>query len=161
MANGTAEQTVACPNCGTAVRLTDALAAPLLAAARDEYQRKLTMQAASFESERGAMQRAQQTIASDRESLSLREKALKAEAEQQKAAFEEKVAQQTAKLVAEQLATEKKAIIIAETRRAEARFADQMADRDRDDREKSERIAQLTVLLHPRAQAQGGLARHR
>ncbi len=35
------EPTITCPNCKTEIRLTESLAAPLLAATRAEYERRL------------------------------------------------------------------------------------------------------------------------
>ena len=42
------EPTITCPNCHTTVRLTESLAAPLVAATREQYERQLAARDADF-----------------------------------------------------------------------------------------------------------------
>ena len=45
-------QSLVCPKCGEAIKLTESLAAPLVAATRAEYERQVASQAKTFEAER-------------------------------------------------------------------------------------------------------------
>ena len=42
------EPTIVCPSCNTRIRLTDTLAAPLIEATRQEFQKQLEIQAADI-----------------------------------------------------------------------------------------------------------------
>lgn len=44
----TAEPTITCPSCRKDIKLTEFLAAPLLAATKDAYEKRLQTQAADF-----------------------------------------------------------------------------------------------------------------
>lgn len=152
--NSAADQTVPCPNCGTAVPLTAALAAPLVEATRLEFEARLRNQAASFESQRAAMHgkesallEQEQRLAQAQQQLTNSQSQFKREAELQREQIAAEVARQTEQQLAARLAAERKSIAEAETRRASERFADQIAERERDIEANAERIQQLTAKL--------------
>ena len=153
-----AQPTAACPKCGTAVPLTEALAAPLLEATRAEYEAKLRTQRDGFQKQQQELGRREQAADEARQQLERREAELKrkfddarAEIGTQRAQLTAEVARQTevavTKQLAERLAVEKKVIVEAEERRAAQRFADELAERDRDRQEQSERIERLQAKL--------------
>ena len=160
-----AQPTVACPNCGTAVRLTDALAAPLVDAIKRDYESRLQRQAEQAESTRRAQEAAfaeqSRTLAADAERLRTREAALavadreakgRLEAARAELAVERsRVAAEVSRGTEEQLrlrlTAERKSIAEAEMRRAGERFADEIAERERQQRDKDARIAELGAKL--------------
>ena len=49
------EPALVCPKCGESIKLTESLAAPLVAATRAQYEQRLADQAQSFATEKGAL----------------------------------------------------------------------------------------------------------
>jgi hypothetical protein len=49
------DQTLSCPNCGHSIKLTESLAAPLVAATRAEYERRLAAQTEAVAAEKVAL----------------------------------------------------------------------------------------------------------
>ena len=165
-----AQPTAACPKCGTAIPLTEALAAPLLEATRAEYEAKLRTQRDGFQKQQQELGRREQAADEARQQLERREAELKrkfddarAEIGTQRAQLTAEVARQTevavTKQLAERLAVERKVIVEAEERRAAQRFADELAERDRDRQEQSERIERLQAKLTSSQMAEAELKR--
>ncbi len=139
--------TVACPKCGTPVPLTEALAAPLIEATRAEYESKLRAQNKALARREEEIEQGRLTAAKTAEQLKKREAELKTKQAQLAA----EVARQTEVAVEEELAkriaVEKKTIAKEEERRVALRFADELAQRDRDSKEQTDRIEQLMAKL--------------
>ena len=165
-----AQPTAACPNCGSAVPLTEALAAPLLEATRAEYESKLRNQREDFQRQQQELGRRERAAEEARQQLERREAELKRKADEaraeigtQRAQLAAEVARQTeaavSKQLAERLAVEKKLIIEVEERRAVQRFADELAERERDQREQAERIERLQAKLTASQTAEAELKR--
>ena len=165
-----AQPTAACPNCGSAVPLTEALAAPLLEATRAEYESKLRNQREDFQRQQQELGRRERAAEEARQQLERREAELKRKADEaraeigtQRAQLAAEVARQTeaavTKQLAERLAVEKKLIIEVEERRAAQRFADELAERERDQREQAERIERLQAKLTASQTAEAELKR--
>lgn len=166
-----AQPTAACPNCGTPVPLTEALAAPLLEATRAEYENKLRAQRDDFQKQQQEIGRRERAAEEAREQLEKREAELKrkvdearAEIGTQRAQLAAEVARQTeaavTKQLAERLAVEKKLISDDEQRRAAQRFADELAEPDRAQKEQAERIERLQTKLTASQTAEAELKRH-
>jgi hypothetical protein len=164
------QPTVACPKCGTRVPLTEALAAPLIEATRVEYENKLRVQNEAFARQEDELALKERSAAEITRQLETREAELnqksaeaRVEIETQRTRIAAEVARQTESAVAiqlaERVAIEKKTIVEAEERRASQRFADQLAERDRDQKEQSERIEQLTERLTKAQNAEAELKR--
>lgn len=165
-----AQPTAACPKCGTPVPLTEALAAPLLEATRAEYEKRLQTQSAEFRGQQQELAQRERAAEDAKGQIEKREAELKRRAEEaraeigmQRAQLAAEVARQTEAAVtqqlAERLAVEKKLIVQAEERRAAARFAEDLAERDRDRKEQAERIARLQAKLATSQTAEAELKR--
>lgn len=164
------QATVACPRCGTPVHLTEALAAPLLAATRAEFEEKLQVQRELADRQQGELDRRQAAAEESRKQLEVREADLKRRFEQaraeigaQRAQMAEEIQRQTETAVATQLAerlvAEKKVIIAAEERRSAQRFATELEERDRDRRDQAEQIGRLQTKLTLAVQAEADFKR--
>jgi len=57
------EPVIACPNCGTDVRVTESLAAPLIQATRVQYERKIAEQAADIANREAAIRNQEAELA--------------------------------------------------------------------------------------------------
>ncbi|MGI4830065.1 MAG: DUF2130 domain-containing protein [Janthinobacterium lividum] len=156
-----AQPTIACPSCGTAVRLTDALAAPLVDAMKRDYESRLQRQA----EQAAAAQRAQEAgfaeqsrrLLVDTERLKAREatlaaadregkarlEALRGELDTERSRMAADVSRQTEEQLRLRLGAERKSIAETEQRRAAERMADELAERDRQQRDKDQRITEL------------------
>ena len=164
------QPTAACPKCGTPVPLTEALAAPLLEATRAEYENKLRAQREDFQKQQQELGRRERAAEEARQQLEKREAEVQRKAEEaraeigtQRAQLAAEVARQTeaavTKQLAERLAVEKKLIVESEERRAAQRFADEFAERDRDQKEQAERIERLQAKLTASQTAEAELKR--
>ncbi len=119
------QQTVPCPECGYQVKLTESLAAPLIAAVERKYQQQ--------------MQQQQETIAAREQTLVERTAALArnaAEAEQQVAAQ-----------VRTRLDAERKQVVTEEAERAKQRVAAELARQANALRESEDRSRELQAKL--------------
>jgi hypothetical protein len=58
----TIDATITCPNCQTEIRLTESLAAPLIAATKREYEKKISDKDASFEGREAELRRQQDAV---------------------------------------------------------------------------------------------------
>ncbi len=160
------QPTVACPQCGTPVPLTEALAGPLIEATRAEYEAKLGAQNEALARQQDELGRKERSAVELAQQLQKRESDLKqrfddarAEIERQRAHLGAEVERQTEAAIAERLVVEKKSIAEAEQRRAAQRFADEFAERDRDSKEQAERIERLSVKLTAAQNAEAELKR--
>jgi hypothetical protein len=61
------EPTITCPNCKTELKLTESLAAPLLAATRNHYEQRLAHKDAEIVAREAAIRQQQAMIAKERE----------------------------------------------------------------------------------------------
>lgn len=165
-----AQPTAACPNCGSPVPLTEALAAPLLEATRADYESKLSAQKDEFQAQQQALVGRERAAEEARQQLEKREADLKrkedeahAEIGTQRAQLAAEVARQTeaavAKQLAERLAIEKKLIIEEEQHRAAQHFADELAGRDRNETEQANWIERLQAKLTASQNAEAELRR--
>ena len=169
-ADPTLQPTVPCPNCGTPVPLTEALAAPLLEATRAEYEAKLRVQDDAVARQQEELSRKEQAALEAAHQLTRREAEIKRKLEEaraeigmQREQLAAEVARQTeaavAKQLAERLVVERKAIAEAESTRVAQRFADELAERDRDRKEQGEYIERLTSKLTAAQGAEAELKR--
>jgi hypothetical protein len=125
-----------CPKCGESIKLTESLAAPLVAATRMQYEQRLQEQASRFESEKGALSK-------QREENEQRAAAL----ERATRAQDQAVAQAVEAGLATQLAAERKEIAEQEAVKARQLVEGELtAERDAA-RQQQERIAVLTQKL--------------
>ncbi len=152
---------VACPSCGAAVRLDDALAAPMVEAVKQDYETRLRRQAEHIAAEREAQKAAladgNRQLLADRDRLKAREdevvrrirereekfSAAQADLERERARMAAEVARQTEDQLEQRLLAERKSIAETEARRAQDRLALELAERDRDRQAQAERIADL------------------
>ena len=169
-ADSVTQPTAACPKCGSPVPLTEALAAPLLEATRAEYEGKLRTQRDAFQRQQQELGRRERATEDAKLLLEKRETELKRKADDaraeigaQRSQLAAEVARQTEAAVttqlAERLAIERRLIVEAEERRAAQRFADELAERDRDRREQTERIERLQAKLSASQTAEAELKR--
>lgn len=63
------EPTITCPNCKTEIRLTESLAAPLIASTRQEYEQRLTRQNADIAAREAAIREQQAALAHAKETI--------------------------------------------------------------------------------------------
>ncbi|MGD0462737.1 MAG: DUF2130 domain-containing protein [Tepidisphaeraceae bacterium] len=82
------ETTITCPNCKTEIKLTESLAAPLIQAARQEFERKVAQKEADFRKRETAIQEHQAAITKAQESIDA-QVASKLKNEREKIAAEE------------------------------------------------------------------------
>jgi hypothetical protein len=104
-----------CPKCGESIKLTESLAAPLVAATRAQYERQLADQAKSFQSEKDLVSRQQE--ANDRRAAELEATAKKQE---------QAVAQAVQDGIAKELVSERKRIAEQESARARQQVEDEL-----------------------------------
>jgi len=152
------------------VLLTEALAAPLLEATRSDYESKLRAKENEYASQVAELSRRETAAADLAQQLERREQQLARKAEQERSEMEAQrsqlaaeVARQTEAAVSEQLAerlaVEKRVIAKAEEARANQRFADELAERERDNHDKDERIEKLLERLTTAQNAEAELKR--
>src|SRR5271154_3555668 len=104
------DQTLSCPNCGQAIKLTESLAAPLVAATRADYERRLAAQTEAVVAEKLALSAQQQ--ANERRAAEL---AAAAENQQEQIA---RAVQQRVREQVQQLTRDRKTIADEESVRA-------------------------------------------
>ena len=129
------EPTIPCPKCGTDIRLTESLAAPLIKTTRQEYERKLAEQ---------------------NDQMAQREKELR---EEQKAVSDAKreIERNVEQQVAEQLKTERIRLAADEAKKAKAASAAEIAQKDQTVRELQEILESREKKLAEAQQAQAAL----
>jgi hypothetical protein len=129
------EQTINCPQCGMEIKLTESLAAPLVATVRSEYEKKLREQTKS--------------VAAEREALSQREASLQVA----KSEVQKQVDQQ----VEAKLALEKQALVKSEAARARQEVQDELIKQASDLADRDERLSELNAKLTVAQAAQAAL----
>ncbi len=176
--SSTTQPSVVCPRCGTSVRLDDALAAPLLQAAKREFEEQLAAErrqaAADREAQQASFAAQSGRLRGDAERLKAREAEvvrriqdqdarlardqaeLQAQRADAEAEIERKAERRTEEQLRERLGAERKLIAEIEARRASERLADELAERDRRQSDQQQRIEQLTsrVTAAQHAEAQ-------
>ena len=63
------EPTIICPKCKTEIRLTESLAAPLIEATKQEFERRLAQQSEAFEAREAALKDREEALSKARETL--------------------------------------------------------------------------------------------
>lgn len=119
--NAMTDPTITCPNCGTDIKLTESLAAPLIAATKKEYEAKLS----------------EKTV-----DIAKREKAVGAQAKALEEA-QNKLDQQVADQVATQLQKDRARIAVEESKKAQRAAATDLEQKDKE-------LADLQVVLKQR-----------
>ncbi len=109
------EPALVCPKCGESIKLTESLAAPLVAATRAQYEQQLADQAKNFQAEK-------QLVAKQQEANDARAAELEAATRKQ----EHAVAQAVQDGIAKQLAGERKKIAEQESIRARQQVEDEL-----------------------------------
>jgi len=164
------QPTVPCPKCGTPVPLTEALAAPLIEATRAQFESKLRASNRALERQKEELalkERAADEIAKKLEKRDAEFKRKSEEARTEIEAQKSKIATEVARLTEaavtkelnERLVVEKKRIAEAERHRIELRFAEDLAERERNEKAQAERIEQLNAKLSVAQNAEADLMR--
>jgi hypothetical protein len=140
------EPALICPKCGESIKLTESLAAPLVAATKAQYEQQLAEQAKSFATEK-------KTIATQQEANERRAAELEAVAQKQ----QQEVAQAVQDGIAKQLVGERRRIAEQESARARQQVDDELkAERETGALQK-ERIQDLDRKLTLARAAETGL----
>jgi hypothetical protein len=134
------DQTLSCPNCGHSIKLTESLAAPLVAATRAEYERRLAVQTEAVTAEKLALFAQQQ--ANERRAAEL---AAAAEGQQEQIA--RAVQQQVREQVQQQLSQDRKTIADEESARARQQVDDELKAQKTNLEQQTRRIETLTQKL--------------
>lgn len=141
------EPTITCPNCQHPVRLTEALAAPLLASTRAGYERRLQQQTAEFDQRNAALLDRERHLSETRQHLQTQIEALKRQQADQQRLIAAEVTRQTDAQLAQRLQSETQRIIEQEQQRAERRFTDRLAEHTRNAQDDAARIGELEAKL--------------
>jgi len=146
--------------------LTEALAAPLIESIRNEYDSKLRQKDEVLTNKETEFRQKELALAESARQVREREAQLARETsdvETQRALLDAEVARRTQialeRELPERLVVERKAIAESEERRLSVRFAEEMAERDRDGKEQAERIERLTAKLTAAQKAEADLRR--
>jgi hypothetical protein len=118
-----AEPTINCPNCGTVIRLTESLAAPLIAATRQEFEHQLRQKDADVEKREAGVREKEKKIAEAKRNL------------------DEQIADQ----VAAQLKTERTQVAAEEAKKAKLASAAELEAKGRE-------VTELQEVLKAREQ---------
>jgi hypothetical protein len=132
-----AEATIPCPRCGNEVKLTESLAAPLVATVRAEYEQKLRTQSAEIDSREQALQARAAKLALEQGNL------------------EARVAAQ----LAERLAAERRRISAEEGERARQQVQHELDQQAATLRERDTRLLDLNARLKTAQEAEATLMR--
>ncbi|MDQ2839441.1 MAG: DUF2130 domain-containing protein, partial [Acidobacteriota bacterium] len=135
-----------CPKCGESIKLTESLAAPLVAATKAQYEQQLADQAKSFATEKKA-------LATQQETNERRAAELEAAARKQ----QQEVAQAVQDGIAKQLVGERRKIAEQESARARQQVEDELKTEREAANLQNERIQNLTHKLTLAQQAESGL----
>lgn len=131
------EATVTCPKCGIEVRLTESLAAPLVASVRSAYEQRLRVQSAEMEGREQAVQARAAMLAAEQDNL------------------EARVATQ----LGERLEAERRTIIATESERARMQVQDQLESQAATLQEREARLADLNARLKTAQDGEAALLR--
>jgi hypothetical protein len=122
------EPKIICPKCSTEIKLTESLAAPLIADARKSFEQQLVSKEATFTKRETALRQAQDDLAKARETVDDE--------------------------VAKKLKTERTSIVESEARNARLALADELERRDRHLAEMQKNLTAINVKLAEAQQAQ-------
>jgi hypothetical protein len=139
-----------CPNCGHAIKLTESLAAPLVAATRAEYERRLAAQTEAVAAEKVALCTQQQ--ANERRAAELA-----AAAESQQEHIARAVHQQVREQVQQQLSRDRKTIADEESARARQQVDDELQAQKANLEQQTRRIETLSQKLTAAQAAEASL----
>ena len=142
----TTEPLLLCPKCGASIRLTESLAAPLVAATRAQYEQQLADQAKVFAAEK-------QTVNSQREANDRRAAELETAARKQ----QQDVALAVQEQVAAQLVNDRKRITEEAAVRARQQVEDELQKEQDAAASQRDRIQTLTQKLTLAQAAEAGL----
>src|SRR5882757_4033620 len=134
------DQTLSCPNCGHASKLTESLAEPLVAATRADYERRLAAQTEAVAAEKLVLSAQQQ--ANERRTAELA-----AAAESQQEQIARAVQQQVREQVQQQLSRDRKTIAEEESARARQQVDDELQAQRANLEHQTRRIETLTQKL--------------
>jgi hypothetical protein len=127
------EPQIVCPKCSTQIKLTESLAAPLIAETRKNFEQKLACKEADFAGRETALRHSQQEVANAREAIDTE--------------------------VENRLNTERAAIAETEAKRARVAFANDLEQRDRQLAELQKNLAANNAKLTEAQQAQADIMR--
>lgn len=152
-----AEPTITCPTCRAEIRLTESLAAPLIATTRERYEKLLAQQRDSVVKREQEITEREERLAKDRETLDAAV-AEKVKAEREKLASEAAKREQAFKAREEQLAREKESLDAAVAEKLSAERVKIAADEAKkaklllsnDLEQKSKEVADLQEVLKQR-----------
>jgi hypothetical protein len=144
------DPTLICPKCGESIKLTESLAAPLVAATRAQYEQQLAEQAKSFQAQK-------QHLAEQQDANEKRAAELEAAARKQ----EQAIAQAVEDGIAKQLTGERKKIAEQESARARQAVEDELKAEHEAAQQQKDRIANLTQKLTVAQAAEAGLLKMR
>jgi hypothetical protein len=125
-----------CPKCGESIKLTESLAAPLVAATRAQYEQQLADQAKNFQTEKDLVSKQQD--ANDRRAAELEATAKKQE---------QAVTQAVQDGIAKELVGERKKIADQESARARQQVEDELKTEREAAKQQQQRITNLTQKL--------------
>lgn len=159
---------ILCPKCGSPVPLTEALARPLIEATKADYERKMREQNDAVARQQEELAKREAAAAETAQWLRDEEAILKRKADEAETELETQRARMAAevtrrteaevdKRLEERLAAEKLLIAEAEERRAARRYADELAERDRDRNDQAGQIERLTDKLAKAQAAEASL----
>jgi hypothetical protein len=124
---------IVCPNCSTEIKLTESLAAPMIAATRREFEAQLAAKEADFGRREARLRQTQDDLAKAREALD--------------------------EQVAAKLKAERAAIAAVEAKKARLALADDLSQRDRQLADLQQLLATNTAKLAEAQQAQTAMLR--
>jgi hypothetical protein len=124
---------ILCPNCSTEIKLTESLAAPMIAATRKQFEAQLAAKEADFGRREARLKKTQDDLAKARETLD--------------------------EQVAAKMSAERVAIADAEARKARLALADDLSQRDRQLTELQQMLATNNAKLAEAQQAQTDMLR--
>lgn len=125
------EPVIVCPSCATEIKLTESLAAPLILATRQEYERKLALKEADVSNREAAVRLQQQAVADAQKSVD--------------------------EQVAAKLKTEREKIANEESRKAKQAAAEALEEKSKELLALQERLAQQNTKLAEAQKAQAGV----
>ncbi len=146
------DPTLSCPNCGHAIKLTESLAAPLVAATRADYERRLAAQTEAVAAEKltlSAQQQANERLAVE----------LAAAADSQQEQIARAVQQQVREQVQQQLSRDRKTIADEESAHARQQVDDELKAQKANLAQQARRIETLTQKLTAAQAAEAKLLR--
>jgi hypothetical protein len=146
------DQTLSCPSCGHSIKLTESLAAPLIATIRADYESRLAAQTEAVAAEKLA-------LSAQRQANERRAAELAAAAESQQEQIARAVQQQVREQVQQQLSRDRKTIADEESARARQQVDDELQTQKSYLEQQTRRIETLTQKLTVAQAAEADLLR--